>query len=74
MATDPVCGMEFKETSASPTAEYQDQRFYFCSNDCLKEFEADPEIWQPAFKSMCGAGETADGKARVQASVDSASR
>lgn len=65
MATDPVCGMEFEATSASPTAEYQDRRFYFCSNDCLREFEADPEMWQPAFESSCRTPQAAHEHAKA---------
>ena len=39
---DPVCGMTIDSQSASATAEYQGQTYYFCSPACKKAFEKDP--------------------------------
>jgi len=43
MTTDPVCGMEIDEKR---THEFQSQfagkKYFFCSEDCRNEFEADP--------------------------------
>jgi YHS domain-containing protein len=43
MTTDPVCGMEIDEKR---THEFQTQfagkKYFFCSEDCRNEFEADP--------------------------------
>ncbi|MGB9773032.1 MAG: YHS domain-containing protein [Bacteroidota bacterium] len=41
MARDPVCGMELKGGSALKV-EYQNQTYFFCSNDCKMRFEAEP--------------------------------
>jgi len=43
MTTDPVCGMRIDEKK---NGEFQTQfagrKYFFCSEDCRKEFEADP--------------------------------
>jgi Cu+-exporting ATPase len=40
---DPVCGMVVKEETAKATYEYHGKTYYFCSEECLNEFKADPE-------------------------------
>ena len=45
MAKDPVCGMEIEEEDAVGTAEHGGRTYYFCSNDCLEEFRADPSAY-----------------------------
>ncbi len=42
MAKDPVCGMEIEQQDAVGSAEHQGVKYYFCSDDCKEEFEADP--------------------------------
>ena len=42
MAKDPVCGMEIEEADAVGTAEHGGRTYYFCSEDCREEFQADP--------------------------------
>jgi len=42
-AADPVCGMSIVVAVGSCQLEYDDQLFYFCSEGCLHEFEADPD-------------------------------
>jgi xanthine dehydrogenase accessory factor len=42
-AADPVCGMSIVVAIGSCQLEYDDQLFYFCSDHCLHEFEADPD-------------------------------
>ncbi len=39
---DPVCGMMIEESSAAETSRYQGQTYYFCSPECLEQFEANP--------------------------------
>jgi Cu+-exporting ATPase len=41
--TDRVCGMEFKPEEAAATAEYGGRTYYFCTEACKKQFDADPE-------------------------------
>ncbi|MGE3841053.1 MAG: YHS domain-containing protein [Vicinamibacterales bacterium] len=42
-AKDPVCGMTIEESDAVGTSHYKDKRYYFCSHDCKKEFDENPE-------------------------------
>jgi len=39
---DPVCGMEVKISAETRTAEFGDQQFFFCSDNCQNKFETDP--------------------------------
>ncbi len=40
MATDPVCGMQVDEKTATITKTVEDTKYYFCSSNCLVTFEA----------------------------------
>lgn len=39
---DPVCGMPVTSTSSLLQRSYMDRTFFFCSQDCLRKFDADP--------------------------------
>jgi YHS domain-containing protein len=39
---DPVCGMMIEPESAAANTTYESQEVYFCSDQCRREFEADP--------------------------------
>jgi Cu+-exporting ATPase len=39
---DPVCGMMIEQSSAAGTSTYKGQMYYFCSTECLRQFEANP--------------------------------
>ena len=39
---DPVCGMEIEPEAAFATRQYKGQTVYFCSANCVQQFEADP--------------------------------
>jgi Cu+-exporting ATPase len=41
-AKDPVCGMMIDPQTAFATREHEGQTFYFCSQDCVNKFDADP--------------------------------
>lgn len=43
MATDPVCGMEVKESDAAGTSVYKGKTYYFCAQGCKKKFDEHPE-------------------------------
>ncbi len=45
MAIDPVCGMEVDETNAPAKTDYQGQTVYFCSQDCKRQFEQNPQSY-----------------------------
>lgn len=40
---DPVCGMEIDESQAEAQTTYQGQAYYFCSEECRKTFQENPE-------------------------------
>lgn len=40
--TDPVCGMQIEEKDAAGQSDYKGQTFYFCSDRCKEQFDADP--------------------------------
>ena len=42
MVKDPVCGMEIDPKSAFATREHAGQTFYFCSKECVDQFDAHP--------------------------------
>ena len=42
---DPVCGMEVDEkraAAAGRTSEYEGMTYYFCADECKKQFDAEP--------------------------------
>jgi len=39
MAKDLVCGMEVDEKAAAAKLSFNGKTFYFCSENCKKEFE-----------------------------------
>ena len=39
---DPVCGMEIESEKAFAKREHEGRTFYFCSQDCVSKFDADP--------------------------------
>ena len=41
--TDPICGMQLEVEQAAAQTEYQGRTYYFCTEACKKQFEADPE-------------------------------
>ena len=43
MTTDPVCGMQIEEAQAPASSDYEDKTYYFCSESCKAEFDAEPE-------------------------------
>jgi YHS domain-containing protein len=45
MVIDPVCGMEIEESHAPATTEFEGQPYYFCSESCRDEFEANPSLY-----------------------------
>jgi P-type Cu+ transporter len=45
MATvkDPVCKMNVEPGSGKEKTEYKGETYHFCSNDCKKEFDKQPD-------------------------------
>lgn len=40
---DPVCGMMIEPSDAVGSSQYEGKTYYFCSEDCKVEFDANPE-------------------------------
>ena len=43
MPIDPVCKMQVRIADAAASHDYQSETVYFCSVECQKKFEKDPE-------------------------------
>lgn len=43
LVRDPVCGMEIVSEEAFSTRQIQGQTYYFCSENCVKQFDANPQ-------------------------------
>jgi P-type Cu+ transporter len=43
MTTDPVCGMKVKESGNEFHTQFAGRKYFFCSEECRKEFEAEPD-------------------------------
>jgi Cu+-exporting ATPase len=45
MATqlDPVCGMQVDDQKAAATSQYQGTTYYFCSSECKRKFDQQPQ-------------------------------
>jgi len=43
MGLDPVCKMEVNPASAAAQSEWGGQSFYFCSEECKRTFDANPQ-------------------------------
>lgn len=55
---DPVCGMDVNPATAQYKTNYNEQTYYFCAENCLKKFEAEPEQYlqpQEAIHVIAGA-------------------
>ncbi len=40
---DPVCGMELDSSQAEAQTTYQGRAYYFCSEECRRTFDENPE-------------------------------
>jgi Cu+-exporting ATPase len=43
MTTDPVCGMKVDEKRSEFQTQFAGKKYSFCSENCKREFEADPD-------------------------------
>ena len=43
MSKDPVCGMQVDEKNPQFQSQYAGKQYTFCSEDCKKKFEKDPQ-------------------------------
>jgi len=54
---DPVCGMEIKVNDSTLRFNFNDTEYYFCSSDCLKQFQNDPGKYAAESDDCCQKGE-----------------
>ena len=45
MPIDPVCKMHVNIADAAASLDYHNETVYFCSVDCEKKFEKDPDCY-----------------------------
>lgn len=45
-AKDPVCGMSVDKEKTSFSTEYNEKKYYFCSESCLSQFKEDPKSFE----------------------------
>ncbi|MFO0573893.1 MAG: YHS domain-containing protein [Polyangia bacterium] len=43
MVQDPVCGMRVEEQQARDKSQVGERTLYFCSGQCKKEFDREPQ-------------------------------
>jgi YHS domain-containing protein len=43
MTTDPVCGMRVDDKNPEFQTQFAGKKYFFCSDECRKEFEERPE-------------------------------
>jgi P-type Cu+ transporter len=43
MTSDPVCGMKVDQANTEFQTQFEGKKYFFCSEDCQKEFEERPE-------------------------------
>ena len=49
---DAVCGMAIESDETARQSTFQGQTYYFCSLQCLREFEADPARYAESAGSL----------------------
>ena len=54
MATDPVCGMQVDERTATASSVFEGNNYFFCCAGCKKKFDANPSMY---LKAPAGSGE-----------------
>jgi YHS domain-containing protein len=62
--TDPVCGKQFENTQAVAEAENDLRTYFFCSEECRRQFDASPERYSakssPPTCAACGGSISQD--------------
>lgn len=51
-AKDPVCRMDVTAVDDTPSCEWGGRRWYFCCEDCLVDFQANPEKYAARFQNQ----------------------
>ena len=57
-ATDPVCGMAVETETAVAKMTVDGQAYYFCSSDCMTQFQSSPEKFRERTVPVAGTEQT----------------
>jgi YHS domain-containing protein len=52
MPIDPVCKRHVEITDAAASFDFQSWTFYFCSVECWKRFEKDPDAYMHGLSDL----------------------
>jgi YHS domain-containing protein len=67
MQTDPVCGMQVDDQRATAKSQFQGQNYYFCSDECKRKFDQQPQQYaSKAGKAGGGQGGGQGGGGQAQ--------
>jgi Cu+-exporting ATPase len=62
---DPACGMEIDRSDATAKRTVHDVAYYFCSDRCVKAFDADPARYTAPASATTGVGTTGANTAQI---------
>ena len=58
--TDPVCGMVIARADAVGTRDHAGETYYFCSDECIVKFDAEPAPFAASLRTIDGRGAAGD--------------
>ncbi|MCI0335999.1 MAG: YHS domain-containing protein [Acidobacteria bacterium] len=61
MQTDPVCGMRVDDQKVGSKSQYQGTTYFFCSDECKRKFEQQPELYTIKSGQAQGGGQAKRG-------------
>ncbi len=56
MQKDPVCGMNVDDQKSASKSQFQGTTYYFCSEECKRKFEQQPELYAGKSDRAMGGG------------------
>ena len=57
MHTDPVCGMQVDDQKSTAKSQFQGTNYYFCSDDCKRKFDQQPQQYAAKAGKAGGGGQ-----------------
>jgi YHS domain-containing protein len=63
MQTDPVCGMQVDDQKATAKSQFQGTNYYFCSDECKRKFDQQPQQYASKAGRAGGGGQGGGGQA-----------
>jgi YHS domain-containing protein len=57
MQTDPVCGMRVDDQKSTAKSQFQGTNYYFCSDDCKRKFDQQPQQYAAKAGKAGGGGQ-----------------